>query len=438
MDRLVIQGGEPLFGQVDVAGAKNAALPIMAASLLIDGRVELNRVPRLGDVATMAALVSRLGADVQWIGHDALSIVNDPAGPCRAPYALVRRMRAGVCVLGPLLARRGKAAVPLPGGCRLGDRPIDLHLRGLAALGADVRIVRGSIVASARRLRGARIDLVGPRGPTVTGTANVLCAAALAQGSTLLTGAAVEPEISDLGGFLNAAGARIEGLGTPRIEIEGVADLCPTRWKLIPDRIEAATLLMAGCITRGVVAVGNLAPDSLSSLVDVLTSVGVCTRIGADQITVDARGPLRAVDVVARPFPGLPTDVLPQLAALLSIARGTSRVRDTVFPERFGHVAELARLGARICRAADRAEIEGVCRLQGAPVTAPDLRAGAALVLAGLAASGRTTLSGLQHLDRGYERLETKLVLLGARVERHGGSRQFAAAWEAATLESVH
>lgn len=418
MDRLIVQGGKPLFGSVPVSGAKNAALPILAASPLFDGPVCLERVPRLGDVQTMTALLESLGASISADDSGLVSIENDPAGPVRAPYRLVRRMRAGVCVLGPLVARRGRGEAPLPGGCRLGDRPIDLHLKGLESLSADVRIAGGLIVAKARRLRGAKIDLLGPRGPTVTGTANLLCAAVLSRGTSLLCGAAREPEIVELGAFLITAGAQIAGLGTSQIEVQGVRELRPVRWQLMPDRIEAATLLLAGCITRGAIAVEGANAAHLSGVLRVLESVGVSVRVGAQSVSIDARGPLRGVDVCATPYPGVPTDVQPQLTALLSIAAGRSVVRDDVFPERFAHVAELRRLGADIRRIENAAQIEGPARLTGAPVTAHDLRGAAALVLAALAARGRSVIHGCRHLDRGYEALDAKLNSLGAQIER--------------------
>lgn len=426
MDRLLIQGGRPLFGRVAVSGAKNAALPIMAATLLVDGPVRLERVPQLGDVATMEALLAQLGVAIYRPTDDSLELLNTDTSRRRAAYRLVRRMRASVCVLGPLVARRGRGVVPLPGGCRLGDRPIDLHLRGLAALGAEIRIDRGLIVATARRLRGARIHLEGPRGPTVTGTANLLCAASLARGVTLLSGAASEPEIVDLGRFLNACGARITGLGTREIEIRGVSQLGGACWQLIPDRIEAATLLLAGLITRGVVTVERCLPSDLATVLEALAMLGAGVRTGPDFVTVDGRFAQRPGNFAAAPHPGLPTDVQPQLAACLAAIPGRSAIQDTVFPERFGHVAELNRFGAKLCRRGDTTLIEGTHALEAAPVAAPDLRAGASLVLAGLAARGATVVHKVLHVDRGYERFAEKLAALGANVERRG---QMATAW---------
>lgn len=422
MDRLVIHGGRPLAGCVAISGSKNAALPIMAASVLLDGPCRLSRVPELGDVATMSALLESLGVRVENTAADELLLHSQDQSRCRAPYRLVRRMRAGICLLGPLVARRGRGVMPLPGGCRLGDRPIDLHLAGLAALGADIRFEHGAVIASAKRLRGAHVHLRGPRGTTVTGTANLLCAATLAHGATLLTGAAVEPEIVDLGSFLIAAGAKIQGLGTPRIEIQGVESLGPATWSLIPDRIEAATLLLSGCITRGVVSVRDCVPDHFAAVIDALREMGAVVSTCGDQVILDGRHARIPGEFVASAFPGLPTDIQPQLAACLALAEGASAVRDTVFPERAGHVAELNRLGASLQRSGDRVEIRGVRQFSAAPVLAPDLRAGAALVLAGLAARGRTVIGGLRHIDRGYDRLDAKLQALGADITRQPGT----------------
>jgi UDP-N-acetylglucosamine 1-carboxyvinyltransferase len=327
-------------------------------------------------------------------------------------------MRASFCVLGPLLARRGRAVVPLPGGCDIGPRPVDLHLKGLAALGADIEIRRGNVVASARRLRGAKIDLAGPRGATVTGTTNVLCAAVLARGVTELRGAALEPEIVDLGNFLNALGARVEGLGTSTLAITGVEQLSGATYRIIPDRIEAATLLVAGAITGGRVAVRGARADHLEAVLQLLTDAGATISGDGDSLALIAPERPRPVDVTALPYPGVPTDLQAQLTALLALADGPSTIRDRVFPQRFRHVAELNRLGANITSAAGAALARGVPRLSGAPVAASDLRASAALVLAGLAAEGQARVEHVEHLDRGYERLDEKLARLGANIER--------------------
>jgi UDP-N-acetylglucosamine 1-carboxyvinyltransferase len=414
-----IDGGATLRGMLAAGGSKNAALPIMAAAILADGAVEIENAPRLADVDTLAAVLGQLGVQVGRT-ETGLRLETVDSRPTRAGYELVRRMRASFCVLGPLLARRGTAVVSLPGGCRIGDRPVDLHLRGLTALGAELKLSHGYVIARAPRLVGAQIDLSGQRGPTVTGTANVLSAAVLAQGTTTITGAAVEPEIVDLGRFLNAMGARISGLGSSTLRVEGVRRLTGVRYRVIPDRIEIATLLLAAAITRGEVTVTGVVPEHLESVVGLLRQAGAEVETGEQHVAIDASGPLRPVDITARPYPGIPTDVQAQWMALLAGLPGSGVVRDEVFPDRFSHVDELRRLGAQIERRSGMAVVTGVTQLTGAAVTASDLRASAALVLAGLAARGRTTVEEIQHLDRGYERLDQKLNSLGARVERIG------------------
>lgn len=413
-----IIGGTPLCGTVQASGSKNAALPMMAASILAEGPVRLKRVPRLVDVETLSRVLVRLGMEVTWTAEDEMTLCTVDPTPVRAEYQLVRPMRASFCVLGPLLARRRRAIVSLPGGCNIGDRPVDLHLKGLAALGAELRLRHGYVVARAERLVGTTIDLSGPRGPTVTGTANVLCAAVLAQGKTILRGAAREPEVVDLGRFLISMGARIDGLGTETLEIDGVEQLDGTTHRIIPDRIETATLLLAAAITQGSVTVGGVTPSHLEAVLEVLEATGARLDRAADRITLSSDGPPRPVEIIARPFPGIPTDLQAQFMALLSLAAGRSRIGDEVFPDRFLHTAELQRLGAKIRRNGPMAEVTGVDRLAGATVTACDLRASAALVLAGLAARGRTTVRQIHHLDRGYERLDEKLGGLGARIQR--------------------
>lgn len=421
MSQFGITGGVALQGEVRCGGAKNAALPIMAAAILADEPVRLANVPQLTDVQTQAAVLQSLGVRVtpdspaQDYG---ITLETADLQQVRAPEGLVRRMRASFCVLGPLLARRGKAVVPLPGGCNIGHRPVDLHLSGLAALGADLRLQRGCVVAAARHLSGASVDLSGPHGPTVTGTANVLSAAVLARGTTVIRGAAVEPEIVDLGNFLVALGARIEGLGTPTLHINGVDQLGGATHRLIPDRIEAATLLMAVAIAGGSATLTGVVPEHLGVVLAMLRSAGAEIDANGGRASISVKGRLHAIDVVAQPYPGFPTDLQAQWTALVALAEGTSRVQDRVFPGRFLHVAELNRLGARIACDGDTATIAGVARLSGARVTARDLRASAALVLAGLAADGRTIIDHVHHLDRGYERLDGKLRQLGARIER--------------------
>ena len=415
-----ITGGTPLRGTVAASGSKNAVLPMMAASILADGPVRLDGVPRLADVDTLSLVLGDLGLAVARTSDHGLLLETVDPSPVRARYELVRRMRASFCVLGPLLARRGKAVVSLPGGCNIGQRPVDLHLRGLAALGARLRLRRGYIVARADRLTGATVDLSGPRGSSVTGTANVLSAAVLAAGTTTIAGAAREPEIVDLGNFLRSMGARIEGLGTPAIRITGVEQLGGTTYRVIPDRIEAATLLLAAAITGGSATVTGVIPEHLAQVLDALRAAGSRIELGQSHVTITANGRPRPMDVTAQPYPGIPTDVQAQWTALLSLAAGRSTVSDRVFPRRFLHLAELNRMGAQIEHRDSRATVTGVGRLSGASVTASDLRASAALVLAGLAADGRTTVHHVHHLDRGYERLDEKLGQLGAQIERKG------------------
>ncbi len=428
MDVFRITGGTPLHGTVRASGSKNAALPMMAASILADGPVRLERVPRVTDVDMLSRVLRRLGMDVAWTADDRLLLKTVDPTLVHAHYDLVRRMRASFCVLGPLLARRGRAVVSLPGGCDIGDRPVDLHLKGLAALGAQLRLERGYVLGRARRLVGTKIHLSGPRGPTVTGTANVLSAAVLAKGESTITGAAVEPEIVDLGSFLGSMGARISGLGTSTLRISGVDQLGSTTYRVIPDRIEVATLLLAAAITRGRATVTGVVPEHLAAVLEMLRAAGSQIEVGADCVTLTAGGPPRPIDITAQPYPGIPTDVQAQFTALAALAPGRSTVGDVVFPNRFMHVAELNRLGARIRRCGSTAIVTGVGHLSGATVTACDLRASAALVLAGLAAEGQTIVRRIQQLDRGYQRLDRKLNRLGAQIERtetplHGFSR---------------
>jgi UDP-N-acetylglucosamine 1-carboxyvinyltransferase len=414
--RLEIAGGVPLRGTVTVSAAKNAALPAMAAALLTRAPVRLDNAPDLADVRTMVKLLETLGAVVHRDG-DALTVRAERVTSDQAPYELVSTMRASVLVLGPLVARHGTARVALPGGCAIGVRPIDQHLKGLARLGAEIAIENGYVVARASRLKGARIatDLV-----TVTGTENLMMAAALAEGTTLIENAACEPEVVDLATLLNAMGARVHGAGTPRVEIQGVPELGGAAHRVVPDRIEAGTLVVAAAITRGEVTVTNVVPDHLSAVLAKLEECGVGLEVGTTSVRV--RGPERPrpADVTTSPFPGFPTDMQAQLMALLGLADGQSRVTETIFENRFMHAAELSRMGARIETDGAVAVIRGVPSYQGAQVMASDLRASAALVIAGLAARGTTTVARVYHLDRGYERLEAKLGALGARIRRVG------------------
>lgn len=415
---LRIAGRRALRGTVAVSGAKNAALPIMAAAILAEGPVHLIGVPRLADVDTLSQLLAQLGLSVERDVHAALHIGTIDDKPIVAPYTLVQRMRASFCVLGPLLARRGAAVVSLPGGCLIGDRPVDLHLAGLKALGAEIRIERGYVVARAKRLHGAHVHMAGRRGPTVTGTANIVCAATLARGVTVITGAAVEPEIVDLCNFLRAMGARIEGLGTRTLRVTGVEQLSGATHTIIPDRVEAATLLAAGAITGGEVRVEGARSAHLRHVLSAFERAGAELDVGSRHIGLAAPHRLRPLRLLAEPYPGVPTDVQALFTAMLTQAAGRSVVADRVFADRFLHVDELRRLGANIVRRGSAAIVRGVERLSGASVTACDLRAAAALVLAGLAAEGETVVRRIDHLDRGYDRLETKLAALGATIER--------------------
>ena len=424
MDMFVIRGGRPLQGRVRVSGAKNAALPIMAAALAADGPTLLHNVPDLMDVNTLAQLLRTVGVGVERSGDDSLLLESKENGPCVAEYELVRRMRAGFCVLGPLLARRGRACVSMPGGCNIGDRPIDLHLKGLRALGAEIHVERGYVIAEAQRLRGANIFLGGPFGSTVTGTCNVMSAATLAEGTTTIEAAACEPEVVDLGNYLNAMGAKISGLGTPFLKIEGVERLQGAEYTILPDRSEAATLMMAVAVTRGNVVIENVILSHMTAVVEKLREIGVNVEpdnIGIrnqQSVRVTAAPALRPADCIALPYPGIPTDTQAQLMALLSVAQGISVVTDKVFPDRFLHAPELVRMGANIRREGASAIIAGVNKLNGASVMASDLRASAALVLAALSAEGASVIRRIYHLDRGYDRLEEKLNNLGADVRR--------------------
>lgn len=411
--RLIIEGGVPLRGDVTVSAAKNAALPALAAGLLTAEPIVLTNVPDLQDVKTMVRLLETLGARVERKVDTHISVERVTSDV--ASYELVSTMRASVLVLGPLVARHGSARVALPGGCAIGVRPIDQHLKGLARLGAEIAVENGYVVARASRLKGARIatDLV-----TVTGTENLMMAAVLAQGLTVIENAAREPEVVDLAELLTAMGAHIHGAGTARIQIEGVTELGGATHRIVPDRIEAGTLIVAGAITGGDVTVRGLVPDHLTAVLAKLEECGVTLMVGADHVRVSGPQRPRPADVTTSPFPGFPTDMQAQLMTLLGLADGQSRVTETIFENRFMHAAELVRLGASIETEGSTAIIRGVPYYQGAPVMASDLRASAALVLAGLAARGRTEVARMYHLDRGYERLEAKLRALGACIER--------------------
>ncbi len=415
MDKIRIQGPCRLQGTVRASGAKNAVLPEMAATLLLEGPVTLRNVPVVRDVQTMLKVLRHLGVRSLKLEGNSLSAEGGAAGDPEAPYDLVRTMRASILVLGPLLARLGRAKVSLPGGCAIGARPIDYHIEALRRMGADVAIEHGYVVASCRRLKGAEIVFDNR---TVTGTENVMMAATLAEGRTVLENCALEPEVVDLARFLNACGARIDGAGTGRIVVEGVPRLRGTVHTVIPDRIETGTFLMAAAATRSGITIEQCDPSHLESVLDKLQECGVVVRRRPDSITVEPDGPLRAANVTTRPYPDFPTDLQAQFMALAARAEGVSIVTETVFENRFMHVGELRRMGARIVEDGQTAIVAGPSPLSGAQVMASDLRASACLIVAGLAAEGETTIHRAYHIDRGYEKVETKFQGLGARIER--------------------
>ncbi len=417
MDKFVIEGGRELSGTVKASGAKNAALPAMAALLLAPGGSVLTNVPNVMDVRTMRRLLLRLGAKAEFT--DSRLEVSVPAKlKCEAEYEIVKQMRASYYVLGPLLARFGTARVSLPGGCAIGARPIDLHLRGMEALGAKISIVHGYVQAEAKQLKGARVNLAGQHGVSVGATINVMMAATLARGTTVIESAALEPEVTATAELLAAMGARIEGAGTPLITIEGVDELRPAEHRLIPDRIETGSLMAAVAVTRGCVTIEDCRPDHVGAVIDVLRQAGVKIAAGDGMITVEARRRLKPVEVTVAPFPGFPTDMQAQLMALMTVSGGISAITETIFENRFMHVPELQRLGADIRLEGNTAIVKGVPQLTGAPVMGSDLRAAAALVIAGLAAQGTTEVGRIYHLDRGYMNWERKLRKLGAKIRR--------------------
>jgi len=426
MDAFRITGGRALSGAHRVGGAKNAALPLMTAALLTDEPVTLRDVPDLADIANMQRLLRELGCESSRDG-DALTLHTVASDASHARYDIVRTMRASIGALGPLVARRGEARLSMPGGCAIGERPVDIHLRGLRALGARVTLEEGDIVARAPeggRLRGGRVFLGGPNGPTVLGTANILAAATLAQGRTIIENAACEPEIVDLAALLTDMGARIRGAGAPRITIDGVERLTGADRRLIPDRIEAGTFMAAVAAAGGDVVLENCPLDALMAATDRLEHMGVeVTPLGgSDPMRMTCRvrreGPLRPAQITTQPHPGFPTDLQAQFVAALSLADGNSVVTERIFPERFLHVAELSRMGAQMFRQGPTVVISGVRELVGAPIMASDLRASAGLVVAGLAARGETVVHRVYHIDRGYSRIEESLARLGADIER--------------------
>jgi len=416
MDKILIHGGHPLSGSIKISGSKNSALPILAATLLTREPCTLHRVPDLSDTHYMLQILTHLGAQVER-ASGTVTVTADKVESV-APYDVVRKMRASVCVIGPLLGRCKEATVSLPGGCVIGDRPIDLHLKGFEALGAAVGVEGGNVKVFARELIGAVINLQGKFGPTVLGTDNVMMAAVLAKGTTVIEGAAAEPEVCDLADFLNKMGAKIEGAGTRRLVIEGVKELHGAEHDIIPDRIEAGTFLVAGAICGQGVTIKRVVREHLSAVTDALIASGFKIHWAADSITVSPNGVATPIELVTEPYPGFPTDMQAQMCALLSTTAGISVITENVFPQRYMHVPELKRMGAHMQLEGATAVIQGVDRLFGAPVMASDLRASAALVLAGLKAEGRTEVSRVYHIDRGYEHLDEKLSELGAKIER--------------------
>ena len=414
MQKLSIHGGTPLRGEVRVAGAKNAALPILAAALLTAGPVRIANLPDLNDVATMLRLLGRMGVRARRVDH-AVELDASAVGEPFAPYDLVKTMRASILALGPLVARCGEARVSLPGGCQIGQRPVDLHIKGLEAMGASIAIVEGYILAKATRLKGARIfmDTV-----TVTGTENLMMAACLAEGETVLENAAREPEVVDLARCLIAMGARIRGHGTDIIAIEGVERLSGVEHSVIPDRIEAGTFLVAAAATRGAVTLTDAPVGALDAVLEKLREAGAAVEAGARSIRLAMARRPKPVSIRTAPYPGFPTDMQAQFIALNAVAEGTAFVTETIFENRFMHVQELRRLGAKIEIEGNTALVHGVAKLTGAMVMATDLRASASLVIAGLVAEGGTVIDRIYHLDRGYERIEARLGQLGARIAR--------------------
>jgi len=416
MDKLVITGGAPLEGEVRISGAKNAALPILASALLADGPVRLSNVPHLQDVTTTIGLLGRMGVGITVDERMTIEIDPSTIDSFAAPYELVKVMRASILVLGPLLARYGRADVSLPGGCAIGSRPVNLHLDGLRAMGAEISVDAGYIRARARRLRGARLvmELI-----TVTGTENLMMAATLAEGETVIENAAREPEVVDLANCLNRMGARVEGAGTDTIVIQGVERLSGCDYSVMPDRIETGTFLVAGALSQGRVKVRDTEPSLLDAVILKLREAGATIEVGDDWIELDMKGRRpQAVDVHTAPYPAFPTDMQAQFTALNAVAEGVGAITENVFENRFMHVLEMQRMGADIRLEGNTAIVKGVEKLKGAPVMATDLRASASLVLAGLVAEGETVVDRIYHIDRGYQNIEEKLSALGGRIRR--------------------
>jgi UDP-N-acetylglucosamine 1-carboxyvinyltransferase len=416
LDKLIIRGGKKLKGEVEVGGAKNAALPIMAACLLSSGNCTIDRVPNLRDVVTMGRLLAHLGAGFHYEKQKAF-ISTEKIKVFDAPYDLVRTMRASILALGPLLARFGKAKISLPGGCAIGARPINLHLMGLERMGAEIALEEGYVVARAKRLKGASIYLDTP---TVTGTENLMMAASLARGETRLENAAREPEVVDLANALIAMGGRVKGAGESVVIIEGVDELMPVEYRVIPDRIEAGTFMAAAAITGGEITLKGCVPEHLDAPIMKMKETGIKCENFLDSVRVNGTSRPRAADLKTMAYPGFPTDMQAQFMSLMCVADGTSIIKETIFENRFMHVAELMRMGADITVEGSTATVKGISRLRGAPLMATDLRASASLIVAALAAKGQTVIHRIYHLDRGYEKMEEKLQKLGADVRRVG------------------
>jgi len=417
MDKLVIYGGKRLNGIVEINGAKNAALPIMAGTLLVEGEFIIHNIPLVRDVFTMAEVLETLGAKVKIEDHTAIIDTRGAVG-YEAPYELVKKMRASYYVLGPLVSRLGRARVSLPGGCAIGARPVDLHIKGLRELSVRVNLVHGYIEAEAERVIGKEIFLEGVKGPSVGATINTMMAAVRCNGKTIIDGAAMEPEVVDVANFLRTMGAEISGAGTRRIEITGVKKLNPVEYTIIPDRIEAGTYAVSGVITGGDIVLRNVIPEHLDAVLRKLEETGADIKRRGREIRVKGQGRIRSTDIRVSPYPGFPTDMQAQFMALLCIADGVSVITETIFENRFMHVPELMRMGADLTIDGQNVVVRGKPSLSGAPVMASDLRASAALVIAGLVATGKTEVSRVYHIDRGYERVEEKLKRLGAEIWR--------------------
>lgn len=419
MEAFRIKGPVQLSGSVKINGAKNASLPIIAAMILADGSSVLKGVPELLDIEVFIKLIEQLGGKIERSEYGRLTVdtnvIDNPVGK----YEIVRKMRASVCILGPLLARCGKAKVSMPGGCAIGDRPINIHLRGLRALGAEIHLENGYIIAKAPKgLKGAEIFLGGPFGSTVLGTANVMMAASMAEGTTVIDSAACEPEIVDLANCLNKMGAKISGVGSPRLTIEGVRKLQPVEYEVIPDRIEAGTFMIAAAVTGSELKLQNCRTEHMMAVVDKLRAIGVTVQHNGNEVMVKGQPNIKPADITTQPYPGFPTDLQAQFMTLLALADGNSIVIEKIFPDRFMHVAELNRMAANLRKEGPVVIAAGVDKLIAAPLMASDLRASAALVLAGLAAEGTTIVNRVYHLDRGYERLEERLNKVGAKIKR--------------------